>query len=191
MPTASYDDGLGTGKPDFMFDLIGSREFAREGRALDCRPASRCAASPDGYNLTHGFVWGIGGAFPSRSKFRSHRRNARRGVVRSGSALHRHRSRAAACRAEWDPDATRDLFGGFQFNADNGLYFGAGVSYTASYYLHRRDFATSEDSDFDRLGLQVRLGYHPGVRDLCAAGAAGSRRRADDAAGRRRTARRR
>ena len=38
------------------------------------------------------------------------------------------------------------------------------MSYTASYYLHRSDFVTSEDSDFDRLGLQVRLGYHPGVR---------------------------
>ena len=62
---------------------------------------------------------------------------------------------------EWDPDATRDLFGGFQYNANNGFYFGAGVTYTASYFLHRRDFTTSEDSDFDRLGLQVRLGYHP------------------------------
>ena len=68
--------------------------------------------------------------------------------------------------SEWDPDATRHLFGGFQYNADNGVYFGAGVTYTASYYLHRRDFTVSEDSDFDRLGLQVRLGYHPGVRIL-------------------------
>ncbi len=42
--------------------------------------------------------------------------------------------------SEWDPDATRHLFGGFQYNADNGVYFGAGVTYTASYYLHRRDF---------------------------------------------------
>ena len=72
---------------------------------------------------------------------------------------------------EWDPDATRDLFGGFQFNADNGFYFGAGVTYTASYFLHRRDFPTSEDSDFDRLGLQVRLGYYPAACELRPAGA--------------------
>ncbi len=45
LPTASTDDGLGTGKFDFQFDLIGSREFAREGRAhrrgrhQDARPA--------------------------------------------------------------------------------------------------------------------------------------------------------
>ena len=57
------------------------------------------------------------------------------------------------------------MFGGFQFNATNGFYVGAGVGYTASYYRHRRDFTVSEDSDFDRLGLQVRLGYRPGVRN--------------------------
>jgi outer membrane protein OmpA-like peptidoglycan-associated protein len=62
---------------------------------------------------------------------------------------------------EWDPDATRHLFGGFQYNATNGTYFGAGVTYTASYYRHRSDFTTSEDSDLDRLGLQVRIGYAP------------------------------
>ena len=33
---------------------------------------------------------------------------------------------------EWDPDATRDLFGGFQYNTTKGIYFGAGLTYTAS-----------------------------------------------------------
>ena len=32
------------------------------------------------------------------------------------------------------------LFGGFQYSADNGFYFGIGLGYTASYYLHRSDF---------------------------------------------------
>ena len=85
---------------------------------------------------------------------------------------------------EWDPDATRDLFGGFQYNATNGFYFGAGVTYTASYFLHRRDFTTSEDSDFDRLGLQVRLGLSPERRpDVRAARDDGDADRAADAAG--------
>jgi hypothetical protein len=33
LPTASDDDGLGTGKFDFQFDLIGSHEYSAEGRA--------------------------------------------------------------------------------------------------------------------------------------------------------------
>lgn len=165
LPAASRDDGLGTGKPDFQFDLIGSREFAQK-LELSANAGIKLRGRPEGYNLTHGFKWGIGGAFPSRSRFR---------VVGEmvGEALFDQSQTftgsggAPGMPREWDPDATRDLFGGFQYNANNGIYFGAGVSYTASYFLHRRDFTTSEDSDFDRLGLQVRLGYHPaGVKNF-------------------------
>jgi outer membrane protein OmpA-like peptidoglycan-associated protein len=159
VPTASRDDGLGTGKPDFQVDLITSREFAQK-VDLAMSTGIRMRGRPDGYNLTPGFKWGIGGAFPSRSKFRAI-------AEMHGEALFDQEQTftgsggAPGMPSEWDPDATRDLFGGFQYNASNGLYFGAGVSYTASYYLHRRDFPTSEDSDLDRLGLQVRIGYYP------------------------------
>jgi len=160
LPAASMDDGLGTGKMDFQFDLIGSREFA-EKIELTAAAGIKLRGQPDGYNLTPGFVWGIGGAFPSRSQFR---------IVgeMKGEALFDQSQTfsgsnpAPGMPSEWDPDATRDLFGGFQWNANGGFYLGAGVTYTASYFLHRRDFATSEDSDFDRLGLQLRLGYNPG-----------------------------
>ena len=163
IPSASREDGLGTRKADVQFDLITSREFA-EKIDLAMSTGIKLRGSPDGYDLTPGFKWGIGGAFPSRSRFR---------VIGEmhGEALFDQSQTftgsdpAPGMPREWDPDATRHLFGGFQYNWTNGVYFGAGVSYTASYYLHRRDFTTSEDSDFDRLGLQVRLGYHPsGVR---------------------------
>ena len=154
------DDGLGTGKADFQGDLITSREFS-EKVELTMSTGYRFRGSPDGYNLTQGFKWGIGGAYPSRSRFR---------VLGEmfGEALVDQEQRftgsnpAPGMPSEWDPDATRHLFGGFQYNATNGIYFGAGVTYTASYYRHRSDFPTSEDSDFDRLGLQVRIGYYPG-----------------------------
>ena len=160
LPTASDDDGLGTGKTDFQFDVITSREF---GQKVDLAMSTGVIVrgQPDGYNLTQGFKWGISGAFPSRSRFR--------GIAEMfGEALfdqsqeYTGTNPAPGMPREWDPDATRHLFGGFQYNATSGFYFGAGVTYTASYYLHRRDFTTSEDSDFDRLGLQVRLGFAPG-----------------------------
>ncbi len=165
LPTASMDDGLGTGKLDFQFDLIGSREFKQK---IDLSAAAgiKMRGQPDGYNLTPGFVWGIGAAFPSRSRLRVM-------AEMKGEALFDQEqtftgsSPAPGMPSAWDPDATRDLFGGLQYNANNGVYFGIGVSYTASYFLHRSDFTTSEDSDFDRLGLQVRLGYHPaGVKNF-------------------------
>jgi outer membrane protein OmpA-like peptidoglycan-associated protein len=162
LPTASRDDGLGTGKTDFQFDLIGSREFA-EKVELSASAGYKLRGSPDGYDLTQGFKWGIAGAYPSRSKLRVVGEMYGEALV-DQSQTFTGSSPAPGMPSEWDPDATRDLFGGFLYNTDRGFYFGAGISYTASYYLHRRDFTTSEDSDFDRLGLQVRLGYHPGVR---------------------------
>jgi peptidoglycan-associated lipoprotein len=162
IPVASRDDGLGTGKMDFQFDLIGSREFA-EKVELTMSTGIKLRGSPDGYDLTPGFKWGIGGSYPSRSKLRLVAEMYGEALF-DQSQTFTGTGGAPGMPSAWDPDATRDLFGGFLFNASNGFYFGAGVSYTASYYLHRRDFTTSEDSDFDRLGLQLRLGYHPGIR---------------------------
>ncbi len=164
VPTASADDGLGTGKPDFQFDLIGSREYNQRVE-LTAAAGIKVRGQPEGYNLTQGFKWGIGAGFPSRSKFKAI-------AEMHGEALFNQEQKytgpslaSIGMPSEWDPDATRDLFGGFQYST-NGFYFGTGVSYTASYGRHRRDFVVSEDSDFDRLGLQVRLGYHPGVRNF-------------------------
>ena len=117
MPTASADDGLGTGKPDFQFDLIGSREFA-EKVELTAAAGIKMRGQPEGYNLTPGFMWGIGGAFPSRSKCPRHWRNEGRGAVRSGADASPAAIPAPGMPREWDPDATRDLFGGFQYNAE-------------------------------------------------------------------------
>ncbi len=162
LPAASADDGLGTGKLDFQFDLIGSREFS-EKVELSAAAGIKMRGQPEGYNLTQGFVWGIAGAFPSRSKLRVIGEMKGEALF-DQSQFFTGSNPAPGMPSEWDPDATRDLFGGFQYNANSGFYFGAGVTYTASYFLHRRDFVTSEDSDFDRLGLQVRLGYYPGAK---------------------------
>jgi outer membrane protein OmpA-like peptidoglycan-associated protein len=161
LPAASTDDGLGTGKADFQFDLIGSHEFS-EKVELSAAAGIKVRGQPEGYNLTQGFVWGIAGAFPSRSKLRVIGEMKGEALF-DQSQFFTGTNPAPGMPREWDPDATRDLFGGFQFNANSGFYFGAGITYTASYFLHRRDFTTSEDSDFDRLGLQVRLGYYPGI----------------------------
>jgi outer membrane protein OmpA-like peptidoglycan-associated protein len=159
IPSASADDGLGTGQMDFQGDLITSREFS-EKIELTMSTGYRFRGSPDGYNLTQGFKWGIGGAYPSRSRFRVVGEMFGEALVDQDQEFSGS-DPAPGMPSEWDPDATRHLFGGFQYNGTRGIYFGAGVTYTASYYRHRSDFPTSEDSDFDRLGLQVRIGYYP------------------------------
>ena len=63
IPSASRDDGLGTGKADFQFDLITSREFA-EKIDLALSTGIKLRGSPDGYDLTPGFKWGIARRVP-------------------------------------------------------------------------------------------------------------------------------
>jgi len=162
LPTASQDDGLGTGQFDFQFDLIGSHEYSQKVE-LSAAAGIKFRGQPDGYNLTKGFVYGIAAAYPSRSKLRAIGEMKGEALFDQAQTF-TGTNPAPGMPREWDPDATRDLFGGFQYNATKGFYFGAGLTYTASYFLHRHDFTTSEDSDFDRLGLQVRLGYYPGVK---------------------------
>ena len=160
LPTASASNGLGTGKADFQFDLIGSREFNQKVE-LTASAGFKVRGQPEGYNLTQGFKWGIGAGFPSRSKFQVIAEMHGEALVDQEQTYTGPPRPVIGMPSAWDPDATRDMFGGFQYRAANGLYFGTGLSYTASYYRHRKDFTTSEESDFDRLGLQVRIGFYP------------------------------
>lgn len=158
LPTAG--DGLGTGATDFQFDLIGSREYNQRVE-LTTSAGFLMRGSPDGYNLTNGFKWGIGVGYPSRSKFKMIAEMHGEALFDQDQKYTGPSLAAIGMPREWNPDATRDLFGGFQYSTNKGVYLGLGLGYTASYYLNRSDFTTSEDSDFDRLGLQVRIGYYP------------------------------
>jgi outer membrane protein OmpA-like peptidoglycan-associated protein len=162
LPTASADEGLGTGKADFQFDLIGSREFAQKVE-LTAQAGIKVRGQPEGYNLTKGFEWGIGGAFPSRSRMRVLGEMHGEALF-DQSQFYTGSKPLPGAPKEWDPDATRDLFGGFQYNDKKGFYLGAGVTYTASYGRHRHEYTTTEESHLDRIGLQVRLGYSPGEK---------------------------
>ena len=154
VPTASTDDGLGTGKTDFQFDLIGSKEYNQKVE-LTASAGYKVRGQPDGYNLTQGFKWGIGAAYPSRSKFRMIAEMHGEALQDQEQTYTGPSLAAIGMPREWDPDATRDLFGGFQYSTDKGLYFGLGLGYTASYYLHR--------SDFTHVGRQrLRPPGHPG-----------------------------
>lgn len=162
LPTASADEGIGTGKADFQFDLIGSREYAQKVE-LTAQAGIKVRGQPDGYNLTKGFEWGIGGAYPSRSRLRVLGEMHGEALF-DQSQFYTGSNPLPGEPKEWDPDATRDLFGGFQYNTLKGFYFGAGVTYTASYGKHRHDYVTTEESSLDRIGLQVRLGFSPGEK---------------------------
>ena len=66
LPTGSADGGSGTGKMDFQFDFIASKEIASTAE-VSGSIGYRHRGDPDEYDLSSGIPWGIGAQFPTRS----------------------------------------------------------------------------------------------------------------------------
>jgi len=69
LPTASADDGIGTGKADFLVDFITSKELKKA--EVSGYVGYEFLGSTDNFNLPGAaFRWGAGAGFPSRGKVR-------------------------------------------------------------------------------------------------------------------------
>ena len=92
LPTAKDDDeGVGTGKTDFAFDAIVSKEVNQRVE-VSGYGGYIFRGDPDDVDLTNGFRWGFGAGVPSRRRLRFTGGAARRAVLR------RHASPTQATR---------------------------------------------------------------------------------------------
>ncbi len=165
LPTASQDEGLGTGKANLWFDLIASREFSQK-VDLTMSAGLNFRGSPEGYNLTKGFIWGIGMGYPSRSKLKLI-------AEMNGEAyfdldqFYTGPQGVNTPPPHWLADATREIFGGLQYTATNGFFIGGGANLAASHLYHRADSSVQDTGGADKVDFQVRLGYRKsGVKNF-------------------------
>ncbi|MEZ5283351.1 MAG: OmpA family protein [Vicinamibacterales bacterium] len=163
LPTASFDDGLGTGKPDFIVDGILSKEV---GEKVDVAGYGglRFRGSPDNYELSHGVRYGAGIGWPSRGRLKMFGEATGEyyfdnTITFSGVPD----ATLGGPAASWEVDRPFDVFLGLQYHAASGFYVGSGLSWGIN-TVQRGSIAGYEDEGGDRIGFQVRLGYHPGVR---------------------------
>jgi outer membrane protein OmpA-like peptidoglycan-associated protein len=164
IPTAKDDEeGVGTGKPDFEFDAIVSKEV-NERVEFSGYGGVVIRGRPDGVELSNGLRWGVGAGFPTR-------RNLRLTAELFGEAY--FDDSLETPRLIFGADGTvappvTDLDS--PVNAAIGLtwigrnvFAGAGLVYRIK-MDGRGEFGTFEDETGDSLGFQLRVGYHPGVR---------------------------
>jgi outer membrane protein OmpA-like peptidoglycan-associated protein len=167
LPTAKDDStdeqGLGTGKMDWAIDAIVSKEL-NERVELSGFGGFIVRGDPDDIELSNGIRWGVGAGFPTRKNLRLTAElhgemylddtltNARTIIGQDGTIA----------------PATTNLDS--PFNASLGLtwlgrnwFAGAGINYRLA-MDGRSEFGTYEDETGDQIGLQLRIGYHPGVR---------------------------
>jgi outer membrane protein OmpA-like peptidoglycan-associated protein len=167
LPTAKKDVGNGTGKADFLVDLIVSKEVSRLAE-ISGYAGYEFRGSPDGFSVPgSAFHWGAGAGFPSRSPVRV--TTELNGLVNSSSTA----SMSGTLRAvdgSVSPlvvnteNLTRATVA-VTFQAPKGFFVGAGLSWNVPRQERLTGHADSDDFPFgDYWDWQVRIGYHPGVR---------------------------
>jgi outer membrane protein OmpA-like peptidoglycan-associated protein len=167
LPTGKKDAGVSTGKPDVGLDLIVSKEAAK---LVDVSGFGgyEFRGSPDGIDAPTGaFRWGTGVAFPSRNALRlSAELNGEipskdLATITGTSIVGIDASRAPLTSAT--ENVTRATLG-LTFQAKNGLFASAGVSWNVPSRARASAFTDEPDVIGDYYDMQFRIGYHPGTK---------------------------
>jgi outer membrane protein OmpA-like peptidoglycan-associated protein len=164
LPTGDDESGAGTGKPDFAFDAIVSKEINQRVE-LSGFGGFIVRGDPDAYDLLNGIRWGVGIGMPTRRNLRLtaelHGEAYTGDAVGIGNPSILAHSIFVASESPQQSRVTGTV--GLTWQGDNGAFVGAGLSWNAR-LDGRSEFGSFEDETGDSLGFQMRLGYHPGVR---------------------------
>jgi peptidoglycan-associated lipoprotein len=165
VPTASRDDGVGTGQIDFNADAVVSKELHRLVE-LSGYGGGVFRRDPSGVTLPNGFEWGFGADFPSRSPLRAVAEV--RGEVPFSDAITFTTPLVAVdgslspLTSTWPKQTTTTV--GVVWQASNGFFIGGGMNWNvpmADRTGFQTDSAIGQARDF--VDYQIRVGFHPGV----------------------------
>jgi peptidoglycan-associated lipoprotein len=166
VPTAkTSNEGVGTGKADFAFDVIVSKEV-NERVELTGTGGVIVRGDPSGVDLSNGLRWGFGLGVPSRKSLRftaelHGERYLSDSVTLSTPVIAADGSLSPLTTTLTSPvDATF----GLTWQGKNGVFAGAGINWNLHMDSRSHFFSGFEDRTGDAAGWQFRLGYHPGVR---------------------------
>lgn len=164
LPTGSKDEGSSTGKADFSFDAIVSKELAQKVE-LSGFGGLYFRGSPDGIELPNSLKWGIGAGFPSRKSLRLTTELVGEFPLDDtvlNSLDFRGVEDGSRSPVSSPTRKSIDAIIGLTWQHANGFFIGSGVSLGFN-QKSRSNFGPFEDESGDYLGFQFRIGYHPGV----------------------------
>ena len=167
VPTGSEEDGVGTGKADVLVDAIVSKELhARVELAGYVGGIWRGDPDdPTTVALSNGLRWGVGAGFPTR-------RSLRVTTEFHGEVPFDETLVAAAPTVATDGSLSplsshiykaTNLSLGLTWQHARGFFVGGGLNWNFP-RDSRTDLGGPGDVTGDFVDVQVRLGYHPGVR---------------------------
>jgi outer membrane protein OmpA-like peptidoglycan-associated protein len=168
VPTGKFDAGVSTGKPDVSVDLVVSKEAAKLVE-VSGYGGYEWRGKPDGFDTPGGaFRWGTGLTFPSRNFLRvvgelnGTLPSNDSATILSGNTL-RGIDLTFPPTVSNTENITRATLG-LTFQAKNGFFAGAGVSWNVPTRARSASFTDDTDVIGDYYDMQFRIGYHPGVK---------------------------
>ena len=164
IPTADRDRGLGTGKLDTLIQGVLSSDINKVAEISGYGGVMLRGKSPL-IGLPNSFTWGLGAAFPSHSALRittevHGERPFQDTLTLLAPVMGIDGSRAPLTSATHNFTATTF---GLTWQARNGFFLGGGASWNLP-TKSRRGFRTDGNATGNFVDVQVRLGFHPGVR---------------------------
>jgi len=162
LPTADENEGVGTGKADFLVDAIVSKEVNRAAEITGFG-GFIVRGDPSGVDLSNGFRWGVGIGGPTRRSLRAFAEL--HGEVSSDNQVTLTRTLVGTdgsiAPLVSEQDTKTRLTAGVTWQARSGLFLGTAANWDLP-VDSRDDFGYSEGG-LDKFSMQFRIGYHPGV----------------------------
>jgi outer membrane protein OmpA-like peptidoglycan-associated protein len=166
IPTGSKDDGTTSGKPDFGFDAILSKEA---GKVVEISGYAGylVRGNPANYKLTNSFRYGAGHGFPTRKNFGFSATAEVFGEFYQNKTI---TAPSGQLGTDGSPVPTSTILNspvvvalGLTWQAPNGFFVGGAASWNM-HMAGRDEVPGFNDEPKDDKGLQIRIGFHPGAR---------------------------
>ena len=165
-PTGDTDSGASTGKADFAFDAIVSKDVNAR-IELSGYAGFLARGEPDDVEETNGVRWGLGAAFPSRRSLRFTAEIDGEAYTRSSlntkAILLGEDGSFSPAGFTYEMKSPVNVNLGLTWQHANGFFAGAGWTWRAT-MRPRDDVRPSTNGAGDRMDIVGRIGYHPGVR---------------------------
>ncbi|HZM97557.1 MAG TPA: OmpA family protein [Vicinamibacterales bacterium] len=168
LPTASEENGAGTGEFDYFPDIVLSKEISRRVE-ISGYTGYAFRGDPDGVSVSDSLRWGLGAAFGARSNLRFTaemfgEQLADDDVITVPGAVTGTDGSFAPILSQLSRGVTTAF--GLTWQHPNGLSLGAGVTYQFGLENDATLNAITGGSEGSghAVGMQFRLGFHNGVR---------------------------
>ena len=167
LPVGDEDSGASSGKADFAFDAIVSKEF-NERVELSGYGGYIVRGNPDQVETTNGFRWGLGAGMPSRKSLRLTAEID--GELYSNDRLRTKQIMLATDGSFLPVGFESDVKNPVNFNlgltwqGKSGLFAGLGYTYRFTVDKRSEYIGRYTNGAGDRMDIVGRIGYHPGVR---------------------------